>query len=85
MGGWRLRPFSSMPFSGRGKAHSAEGAAAESSSGWGRPAAALKRFRDGHDDAAPAGPFLDKPPLIVFPPDRSELDLAERMLATRLC
>ena len=38
----------------------------------------LKRFRDGSDDAAPAGPFLDKPPLIAFPPDRSELDLAER-------
>ena len=38
----------------------------------------LKRFRDGSDNAAPAGPFLDKPPLIAFPPDRSELDLAER-------
>jgi penicillin-binding protein 1C len=38
----------------------------------------LKRFRDGPDDTPPAGPFLDKPPLIAFPPDRSELDVAER-------
>jgi penicillin-binding protein 1C len=38
----------------------------------------LKRFRNGPDDAAPTGPFLDKPPLIAFPPDRSELDLSER-------
>ena len=38
----------------------------------------LKRFRDMSDDVASAGPFLDKPPLIAFPPDRSELDLTER-------
>jgi len=38
----------------------------------------LKRFRDGPDEAAPTGPFLDQPPLIAFPPDRSELDIAER-------
>jgi penicillin-binding protein 1C len=38
----------------------------------------LKRFREGPDDTPPAGPFLDKPPLIAFPPDRSELDVAER-------
>lgn len=38
----------------------------------------LKRFRDGPDETAATGPFLDKPPLISFPPDRSELDLSER-------
>ena len=38
----------------------------------------LKRFRDGPDDASPTGPFLDKPPMIAFPPDRSELDVADR-------
>lgn len=38
----------------------------------------LKRFKSGLDESLPAGPFLDKPPLIAFPPDRSELDLAER-------
>jgi penicillin-binding protein 1C len=38
----------------------------------------LKRFKSGVDESLPAGPFLDKPPLIAFPPDRSELDLAER-------
>jgi penicillin-binding protein 1C len=38
----------------------------------------LKRFRDGPDEASPAGPFLDQPPLIAFPPDRSELDISER-------
>jgi penicillin-binding protein 1C len=38
----------------------------------------LKRFRDGPDEVAHAGPFLDKPPLISFPPDRSELDTADR-------
>jgi len=38
----------------------------------------LKRFRDGPDESLASGPFLDRPPLIAFPPDRSELDLADR-------
>ena len=39
----------------------------------------LKRFRDTGDGAVVAeGPFLDPPVLISFPPDRSELDVAER-------
>lgn len=38
----------------------------------------LKRFRDGPSEDVVAGPFLDKAPLIAFPPDRAELDLAER-------
>ena len=37
----------------------------------------LKRFRDGPDDIA-KGPFLEPSVLIAFPPDRSELDVAER-------
>lgn len=39
----------------------------------------LKRFRDTGDGAVVAeGPFLEPPVLISFPPDRSELDVAER-------
>lgn len=39
----------------------------------------LKRFRDTRDGAVVAeGPFLEPPVLISFPPDRSELDVAER-------
>ncbi len=38
----------------------------------------LKRFRGPADDAIAKGPFLDPPVLISFPPDRSELDIAER-------
>ncbi len=39
----------------------------------------LKRFREGPDTAAvTSGPFLETAPLIAFPPDRSELDLAGR-------
>ena len=38
----------------------------------------LKRFRDGGNDTVAKGPFLDPPVLISFPPDRSELDVAER-------
>lgn len=39
----------------------------------------LKRFRDTSDGAVVAeGPFLEPPVLISFPPDRSELDVAER-------
>lgn len=39
--------------------------------------APLKRFRD-EGGALAQGPFLDPPVLISFPPDRSELDIAER-------
>jgi len=38
----------------------------------------LKRFRGPADDVIAKGPFLDPPVLISFPPDRSELDIAER-------
>ena len=38
----------------------------------------LKRFREPGDDAIAQGPFLEPPVLIAFPPDRSELDVAER-------
>jgi penicillin-binding protein 1C len=38
----------------------------------------LKRFRNGSEETASTGPFLERPPLIAFPPDRSELDLNER-------
>jgi penicillin-binding protein 1C len=38
----------------------------------------LKRFREQGSDAIAAGPFLEPPVLISFPPDRSELDVAER-------
>lgn len=34
----------------------------------------LKRFREGPDDAVAAGPFLEPPVLIAFPPDRAELE-----------
>ncbi len=36
----------------------------------------LKRFAEPGDDS-PAGPYLDPPVLIAFPPDRSELELAD--------
>ncbi len=38
----------------------------------------LKRFREAGETAVAKGPFLDPPVLISFPPDRSELDVAER-------
>lgn len=38
----------------------------------------LKRFGNDKDDASNRGPFLDKPILIAFPPDRSELDVDDR-------
>lgn len=38
----------------------------------------LKRFREPGDTEVATGPFLEPPVLISFPPDRSELDLAER-------
>jgi len=38
----------------------------------------LKRFRGATDEAIAKGPFLDPPVLISFPPDRAELDIAER-------
>lgn len=38
----------------------------------------LKRFREPGDDGVVAGPFLEPPVLIAFPPDRAELDVAER-------
>lgn len=34
----------------------------------------LKRFREGHDEVASSGPFLEPPVLIAFPPDRAELE-----------
>lgn len=34
----------------------------------------LKRFREGPDEIAAAGPFLEPPVLISFPPDRAELE-----------
>jgi penicillin-binding protein 1C len=34
----------------------------------------LKRFREGGDEAVAAGPFLEPPVLIAFPPDRAELE-----------
>jgi penicillin-binding protein 1C len=36
----------------------------------------LKRFKESSDDVAHAGPFLEPAPLIAFPPDRSELEVA---------
>lgn len=38
----------------------------------------LKRFREPGDGELARGPFLEPPVLISFPPDRSELDVAER-------
>jgi penicillin-binding protein 1C len=38
----------------------------------------LKRFREPGDTEIATGPFREPPVLISFPPDRSELDLAER-------
>lgn len=35
----------------------------------------LKRFREGTDEAATAGPFLTTPVQIAFPPDRAELEI----------
>ncbi len=38
----------------------------------------LKRFDNGPNEASARGPFLDKPVLIAFPPDRAELDVEDR-------
>lgn len=38
----------------------------------------LKRFREAGEDAVAAGPYLEPQVLIAFPPDRAELDIAER-------
>ncbi|MFA5949128.1 MAG: penicillin-binding protein 1C [Hyphomicrobium sp.] len=38
----------------------------------------LKRFREAGEETAGNGPFIEQPVLISFPPDRSELDVAER-------
>lgn len=38
----------------------------------------LKRFREPGDDSVAAGPYLEPQVLIAFPPDRAELDIAER-------
>lgn len=38
----------------------------------------LKRFRETGDEGIAQGPFLEPPVLIAFPPDRAELDVAER-------
>ena len=35
----------------------------------------LKRFREGTDDPAASGGFLDPAVAIAFPPDRSELEI----------
>lgn len=40
--------------------------------------APLKRFQNEGSATVAQGPFLDPPVLISFPPDRSELDIAER-------
>jgi penicillin-binding protein 1C len=37
----------------------------------------LKRFAEPGQDSIAAGPYLDPPVLIAFPPDRSELELGE--------
>jgi penicillin-binding protein 1C len=39
----------------------------------------LKRFREPWSDVSPGsgGPFVERPPVIAFPPDRSELELAD--------
>lgn len=38
----------------------------------------LKRFREGPDETTAQGLYLEPPVLIAFPPDRAELDVAER-------
>lgn len=38
----------------------------------------LKRFRETGDEVAQRGPYLEPPVLIAFPPDRAEIEVADR-------